>query len=72
MNQKGQALIEYLLIIALIILAVVGIMKLLSGHVYDLMTKVTCEISYKVYVEGDKPGEGYCADPRDLEEEEEE
>ncbi len=60
LNQKGQALVEYLLIIAVISVVVVSIVKLLGGYLQDSMTKSTCEMMDKVYVEGSKPGEGTC------------
>ncbi len=63
MNNKGQALIEYLLIIGIISVVVVGIVKLLGGYLQDSITKTACSLVNKVYVEGDKPGEGQCVDP---------
>ncbi len=63
MNEKGQALVEYLLIIAIISVIVVGIVKLLGGYLQDSITKTSCSLVNKVYVEGDKPGEGQCVDP---------
>ena len=62
MNQKGQALVEYLLIIAVISVVVMSIVKLFGGYLQDSMTKSSCSIMDKVYVEGEKPGEGTCVD----------
>lgn len=62
MNQKGQALVEYLLIIAVISVVVISIVKLFGGYLQDSMTKSSCQIMDKVYVEGEKPGEGTCVD----------
>ncbi len=62
MNNKGQALVEYLLIIAVISIVVVSIVKLLGGYLQDSMTKSSCTILDKVYVEGANPGEGKCVD----------
>ena len=62
MNRKGQALVEYLLIIAVISVVVVSIVKLLGGYLQDSMTKSSCALVDKVYVEGSKPGEGTCVD----------
>ncbi len=59
-DKKGQALVEYLLIIAVISIVVVSIVKLLGGYLQDSMTKSSCAILDKVYVEGEKPGEGTC------------
>ena len=59
-NNKGQALVEYLLIIAVISVIVVALVKLLGGYLKDAVTKSSCEIMNKTYVEGAKPGEGIC------------
>jgi len=59
-DNKGQALVEYLLIIAVISIVVVAIVKLLGGYLQDSMTKSSCAILDKVYVEGEKPGDGTC------------
>lgn len=61
-NNKGQALVEYLLIIAVISVVVVSVVKLLGGYLQDSMTKTSCEMMGKVYVDGAKPGKGTCAD----------
>lgn len=61
-NNKGQALVEYLLIIAVISVIVVSVVKLLGGYLQDSMTKSSCNLVGKVYVEGDKPGQGTCVD----------
>lgn len=61
-NRRGQALVEYLLIIAVISVVVVSIVKLLGGYLQDSMTKSSCNLFDKVYVEGSKPGEGKCVD----------
>ncbi len=60
LNNKGQALVEYLLIIAVISVIVVSVVKLLGGYLQDSMTKSSCKLVDKEYVEGSKPGEGYC------------
>ena len=62
LNSKGQALVEYLLIIAAISVVVVSVVKLLGGYLQDSMTKSSCSLIDKVYVEGAKPGEGKCVD----------
>jgi len=62
MNNKGQALVEYLLIIAVISVVVVSLVKLLGGYLQDSVTKSSCNLIDKVYVAGENPGEGYCAD----------
>ena len=60
LNNKGQALVEYLLIIAVISVIVVSLVKLLGGYLQDAITKSSCDVMGKVYVEGAKPGEGVC------------
>lgn len=60
MNNRGQALVEYLLIIAVISVIVVSVVKLLGGYVQDSMTKSSCSLIGKEYVEGENPGEGRC------------
>ena len=62
MNNKGQALVEYVLIIAIVSIAVVSLVKLLSGYLQDSLTKTSCTLVGKVYITGTNPGEGYCAE----------
>ena len=59
-NNKGQALVEYLLIIAVISVIVISLVKLLGGYLKDAVTKSSCEIMNKTYIEGAEPGEGIC------------
>lgn len=59
-NNKGQALVEYLLIIAVISVIVISIVKLFGGYLQDTMTKSSCEMMGKTYVEGTEPGKGSC------------
>ena len=67
LNNKGQALVEYLLIIAVISVIVVSLVKLLGGYLQDAITKSSCELMDKTYVEGAKPGEAICEDDNILE-----
>ncbi len=60
LNNNGQALVEYLLIIAVISVIVVSLVKLLGGYLKDSITKSSCDLTNKTYVEGAKPGEGTC------------
>ncbi len=62
LNNRGQALVEYILIIAVISVIVVSLVKLLGGYLQDSLTKSSCEMVDKTYVEGSKPGEGQCVD----------
>lgn len=60
MNNKGQALVEYLLIIAVISVVIISVVKLFGGYVQDSMTKSSCQLTGQTYVKGDSPGAGYC------------
>ena len=60
LNNRGQALVEYLLIIAVVSVIVVALVKLLGGYLQDAVTKSSCEVMNKTYIEGAKPGEGVC------------
>ena len=59
-NNHGQALVEYLLIIAVISVIVVSLVKLLGGYLQDSITKSSCNMLDKTYVEGEKPGQARC------------
>ena len=65
-NNRGQALVEYLLIIAVISVIVVSLVKLLGGYLHDSITKSSCNVMDKTYVEGEKPGEAKCVSNLDL------
>ena len=62
MNKKGQALTEYILIIALVSILVITLVNLLGGYLKDSITKTGCSLMNQKYVSGEKPGEGYCDD----------
>ncbi len=62
LNQKGQTLVEYILIISLITVITIGLVNTLGGYLKDAVTKMSCSISDKEYVEGNKPGEGKCVE----------
>ena len=60
-NNKGQTLVEYVLIIALISVLAISLVTLLGGYLKDAITKSSCALIGEVYVKGDKSGEGYCS-----------
>jgi len=60
LNNKGQTLVEYVLIISLIAVIAIGIVNIFGGYLKDAITKSGCAISGKEFVEGAKAGEGYC------------
>ncbi len=59
-NNKGQALVEYVLIIALISVIIIGLVNAFGGYLKDSMTKTSCGLVGQEYVKGAKAGEGYC------------
>ncbi len=63
-NNKGQALVEYVLIIALVSGLAVYLVGVLGGRLKDSITKSSCSMVDQVYVPGEKSGEGYCADKK--------
>ena len=60
LNKKGQALVEYVLIIALITLVAIAAVKILGGNIKDAITKTSCSIMDQEYVPGEKAGDGKC------------
>ena len=59
-NNKGQALVEYVLIIALISVITVSLVNYFGGYLKDAITKSSCSLVNEVYQKGEKPGEGKC------------
>ena len=61
-NQKGQALVEYVLIIALVAVMIIGVISTFGGVLRDKITEVSCSISGQVYDDGgdNKSGDGFC------------
>lgn len=59
-NKKGQALVEYILIIALISVIAIALVNYLGGYLKDAITKSTCGMTGQTYKEGAEPGEGEC------------
>ncbi len=62
MNKKGQALVEYILIVALLSVIVIGLVNYFGGYLKDVITKSSCSMLGQEYVAGDKPGEGSCSE----------
>lgn len=60
LNNKGQTLVEYVLIISLITVVAIAVVKIFGGYLKDAVTKMGCEMMGKEYVEADKVGEAYC------------
>lgn len=65
LNRKGQTLVEYVLIISLITVVAIALVKIFGGYLTDAITKMSCQISGKEYIEGEKIGGGYCQGDQD-------
>ena len=59
-NNKAQALVEYVLIIALMSIIIISLIKFFGGYLKDAITKSSCNLGGYEYVEGKKAGEGSC------------
>ena len=60
MNKKGQALVEYILIIALVSVLAIALVNYFGGYLKDSITKTSCSMIDQEYVAGEKPGDGKC------------
>lgn len=60
MNKKGQALVEYILIIALVSVLAIALVNYFGGYLKDSITKTSCSMIGQDYVAGEKPGDGKC------------
>ncbi len=67
LNDNGQTLVEYVLIIALISVIAISLVSLLGGYLKDSITKSSCGLVGEEYVKGAKPGEGHCETPKNNE-----
>ena len=59
-NNKGQALVEYVLIIALISIVLIGVINTFGGTLKDKITEASCAISGQTYDPGDGSVKGFC------------
>jgi len=59
-NNKGQALVEYVIIIGLITVLAVGLVSYFGGYLKDAITKSSCPLVGEEYKAGEKRGEGQC------------
>lgn len=59
-QNSGQALVEYVLIIALVAVIAISAIKVFGGRIKDSITKASCELVGETYKAGDNPGEGKC------------
>jgi len=67
MGRNGQALVEYVLIIAVISVITVSIVSYFGGYLKDSITKTSCNLVDQIYVEGNKPGEAQCMSKEEYE-----
>lgn len=61
LNNKGQTLVEYVLIISLITVLAIGLVRFFGGYLKDSVTKMSCSLMGKEYIETNVIGEAYCA-----------
>ena len=59
-NNRGQALVEYVLIIALISVITISLVNYFGGYLKDAITKSSCGLVGQTYEQGEKVGEGKC------------
>ena len=66
LNNNGQTLVEYVLIISLITVVAIAVVKIFGGYLKDTVTKMGCEMMGKEYKETYNEsgkvvrGQGYC------------
>lgn len=65
LNRKGQTLVEYVLIISLVTVVAIAAVRIFGGYLKDSITKVSCAMVGKEYVETKTVGEAYCAGDED-------
>ena len=61
-DNRGQALVEYILIIALMSIIIISLVKYFGGYLKDTITKTSCNVAGLEYIKGEKAGEGTCED----------
>lgn len=65
LNRKGQTLVEYVLIISLVTVVAIAAVRIFGGYLKDSITKMSCTMIGKEYVETNVVGEAYCAGDED-------
>lgn len=66
LGEKGQALVEYVLIIALVSVLIIGLVQTFGGYLKDSMQKTSCSILGQEFVPGERPGEGTCSEKTEV------
>lgn len=65
LNRKGQTLVEYVLIISLVTVVAIAAVRIFGGYLKDAITKASCSMVGKEYVETNTVGEAYCRGDED-------
>ena len=65
LNRKGQTLVEYVLIISLVTVVAIAAVRIFGGYLKDSITKASCSMIGKEYVESKTVGKGYCKGDED-------
>ena len=65
LNRKGQTLVEYVLIISLVTVVAIAAVRIFGGYLKDSITKMSCSMIGKEYVESNTVGKGYCKGDED-------
>lgn len=65
LNRKGQTLVEYVLIISLVTVVAIASVRIFGGYLKDSITKMSCQMIGKDYVESKTIGKAYCKGDED-------
>ena len=65
LNRKGQTLVEYVLIISLVTVVAIASVRIFGGYLKDSITKMSCQMIGKEYVESKIVGKAYCKGDED-------
>ena len=65
LNRRGQTLVEYVLIISLVTVIAIAAVRIFGGYLKDSVTRMSCSMIGKEYVETKVVGEAYCAGDED-------
>lgn len=60
MNENGWTLRDNIFLIGVVSIVTLSITNLFGGYIRDNMTKESCNLVDKMYVEGIKPGQAIC------------
>lgn len=60
MNENGWTLRDNIFLIGVVSVVTLSITNLFGGYIHDNMTKESCNLVDKMYVEGIKPGQAIC------------